>query len=134
MSGKAASMPMGRPCRSRRQGLWRLLILLVILFIIGCYVSPVRSYIERSRQIESERAMTEALRIEHESLVRERDSLQDRQYLEQIARQDLGLVKPGEQSYVVKDLDSEARSASEPAVAEPPAAAAAAPDLLPLIP
>lgn len=134
MSGRAASLMVSRPRRVRRQGLWRLLILLFILFIVGCYVSPVRSYIDRSRQIENERSLTAELRAEHESLLSERESLQDQQYLEQVARQDLGLVKPGEQSYVVKDLDGDNPPTTDPVIAEPPPAAAPAVDLTPLLP
>lgn len=117
MSGKTASLSLGGSRVVRRQGLWRLLILLFIIFIIGCYISPVRSFIERSGQIESERAMTEQLRSEHDNLMIEKESLQDDLYVEQVAREDLGLVKPGEQSYVVKDFDGGQPPATDPLVA-----------------
>lgn len=118
MPGKAASLSIGGARRVRRQGVWRLLILLFIIFIIGCYISPVRSYIERSRQIENERNVTEQLRFENESLIYERESLKDENFVEQVAREDLGLVMPGEQSYVVKDLNSDQDAATDPLVSQ----------------
>lgn len=90
---------------SRRRGLWRLMALIVLLAVIGGYVAPVRTYIERTRQIEEERAVTDSLQVEHDRLLKERDRLNNVVYVEQVARRDLGLVRPGEQPYVVKDLD-----------------------------
>jgi len=79
--------------------------LVVLLAVIGGYVAPVRTYIERTRQIEEERVLTDSLQVEHDRLLKERDRLNNVVYVEQVARKDLGLVRPGEQPYVVKDLD-----------------------------
>jgi len=105
LSGRAATISTRNTSRSRHQGLWRLVILLVMLLILGGYVSPIMKYIDRSEQIESERAATEELRSEFDMLQAEKVHLQRNDYIEQVARRDLGLVRPGEQPYVVKDLD-----------------------------
>jgi len=89
----------------RRRGWWRLVLLIVILVTITGYVSPVRAYISRSEQISVEKAGTGNLRQQHDQLMIEKERLQNQAYVEQVARRDLGLVKPGEQSYVLKDLD-----------------------------
>ena len=89
----------------KRRGWWRLVLLIVILVTIAGYVSPVRSYYERSRQISAEKEITASLTQEHDRLQTEKDRLQNQAYVEQVARKDLGLVKPGEQSYVLKNLD-----------------------------
>lgn len=90
---------------SRRRGLWRLMALVVLLAVIGGYISPVRTFIERSGQIDAEKLATEDLQAEHDRLLRERDRLNNITHVEEVARRDLGLVRPGEQPYVVKDLD-----------------------------
>ncbi len=92
---------------SRRRGWWRLMLLGVILLILGSYISPLRSYLEKSGTIQREQAATEELRREHDRLQQEKESLQDSRYLEQVARKDLGMIKPGEQPYVVKDLNND---------------------------
>ena len=88
----------------KRRGWWRLVLLIVIIVSIVGYVSPVRSYVSRSEQISIEKAGTSSLRQQHEQLQIEKERLQNQTYVEQVARKDLGLVKPGEQSYVLKNL------------------------------
>jgi cell division protein FtsB len=91
---------------ARRPGWWRLMIVGVIILISTLYITPVRAYIEKSRLIQGEQAKTESLRSQRDQLQFEKDSLQNNSYVEQVARRDLGMVKPGEQPYVVKDLNS----------------------------
>lgn len=91
---------------ARRRGWWRLMVLGVIILIFGNYISPVRTYIGKSSAIQSERAGTDELRSQRDMLQKEKDSLQNNNYVEQVARKDLGMVKPGEQPFVVKDLNT----------------------------
>lgn len=107
MFHKEISIPAGIRRSSRRQGLLRLSVISVILLIIGSYVSPIRTYIERSGQIEREQAITAELREKHQGLETEIEKLQRSEYIEQVARRDLGLIRPGEQPYVVKDLGNQ---------------------------
>lgn len=93
---------------SRRRGIWRLALLGVILLTVAGYVSPVRDYIEKSGKISEERAATEALRKQHEELLLEKENLLRNEYVERAARRDLGMVKPGEQPFVVRNLEQEA--------------------------
>lgn len=96
---------------SRRRGIWRLALLGVILLTAAGYVSPVRDYIEKSGKIAEERAATEALRKQHEELLLEKENLLRNEYVERAARRDLGMVKPGEQPFVVRNLEQEAPAA-----------------------
>lgn len=105
MYQKTATLPRVVRTASRRRGLGRLLMVSVILIVLGSYVSPVRSYIERTKLIDQERTITEEISRQHEFLLQEREKLQNNEYIEQVARRDLGLVRPGEQPYVVKVLD-----------------------------
>jgi len=118
LSGRVATVSTRSSGRPRRQGLWRLLILVVMLLILVAYIQPVMKYIDRSSQIESERAATDELRSEFDVLSSEMQHLQSNDYIEQVARRDLGLVKPGEQPYVVKDLDQSATDIEAQTVVE----------------
>lgn len=107
MSQRATAAPSLNGFLARRPGWWRLMIVGVIIFIAACYISPVRAYVEKSRLIQSEQAKTESLRSQRDQLQFEKDSLQSTAYVERVARRDLGMVKPGEQPYVVKDLNAQ---------------------------
>jgi len=91
---------------ARRRGWWRLMVLGIIILILGSYISPVRTYLEKSSAIQREQAVTDELRSQRDMLQKEKDSLQNNNYVEQVARKDLGMVKPGEQAFVVKDLNT----------------------------
>ncbi|MHB8142209.1 MAG: FtsB family cell division protein [Thermoleophilia bacterium] len=89
---------------TRRRGLWRLGMLAVILIIAAGYISPVMAIYSRSNDIKQEQAEASQLQQKHDSLQVERDRLQTNSYVEEVARRDLGLIRPGEQPYVVRDL------------------------------
>lgn len=91
---------------ARRRGWWRLMVLGIIILILGSYISPVRTYLEKSSAIQREQAVTDELRSQRDMLQKEKDRLQNNNYVEQVARKDLGMVKPGEQPFVVKDLNT----------------------------
>ena len=82
------------------------MVLGVIILILGSYISPVRTYLEKSSAIQREQAVTDELRSQRDMLQKEKDSLQNNNYVEQVAHKDLGMVKPGEQPFVVKDLNT----------------------------
>lgn len=118
MYQKTASLPRVVRAASRRRGLGRLVMLGVILAVLGSYVSPVRSYLERTKQIDRERGIKEEISRQHELLLEEREKLQNNEYIEQVARRDLGLIRPGEQPYVVKDLDKGQSATDSDAVSQ----------------
>jgi len=75
---------------------FRLCLLLVLVYF--CYsfynVQGQLSAIEKET-LTSQRQLDEA-RQKNAALLQERDRLNDRRYIEKIAREDLGLVRPGE--------------------------------------
>ncbi|MDO8737334.1 MAG: septum formation initiator family protein [Thermoleophilia bacterium] len=107
MAQRTTAAPRVNGFLARRPGWWRLMIVGVIILIATLYVTPVRAFVEKSRLIQSEKTKTESLRSQRDKLQFEKDSLQNNSYVEQVARRDLGMVKPGEQPYVVKDLNTE---------------------------
>lgn len=106
MYKRATAAPRTVGFLARRRGWWRLMVLGVIILILGSYISPVRTYLEKSSAIQREQAVTDELRSQRDMLQKEKDSLQNNNYVEQVARKDLGMVKPGEQPFVVKDLNT----------------------------
>lgn len=116
---RTASAPRLVRTAFRRKGLWRLAFLVVALVIFASYVSPVRTYLERAMQVEQESVVTSQLRRQHEQLIQEWDQLQNNGYIEEVARRDLGLVRVGEQAFVVKELDKgEAAPGDPPDIAQ----------------
>ena len=111
---RTVSVPRLAQTASRRKGLWRLAFLAIALVIFASYVAPVRTYLERARQVEQESVITSQLRQQHDQLAQERDQLQNNGYVEEVARRDLGLVRAGEQPFVVKDLNQGGEAVSSP--------------------
>ena len=91
----------------RRPGIFRLVLLLIILFAIIGYISPVKDYVEKSRLIANESNATAALKEQHNQLLIEKERLLNNEYVERIARKDLGMVRPGEEPFVVRDLEKD---------------------------
>ena len=84
----------------RRTGLMTKLLILVLLAAIGYQLYGLRAQVEKA-QAEKERyaAQVEALRQENETLTADIAEGATQEKMEQIARDELGLVTPGE--YVV---------------------------------
>ncbi len=116
---RTAAIPRATSLASRRRGIWRLVFLLIILAIIGSYISPVRDYVDRTKSINEEQSTTNKLQEQHDELQVEKERLGTNAYVEEVARRDLGLVRSGEQPYVVKDLSKNApKTPPQPAAPE----------------
>ena len=81
----------------RRTGLMTKLLILVVLAAIGYQLYGLRAQVEKA-QAEKERyaAQVEALRQENETLTADIAEGATQEKMEQIARDELGLVTPGE--------------------------------------
>jgi cell division protein FtsB len=78
--------------------------LLVLLFLVAlAYVGPARSLLSTWHESSAKRAQLQQLQREHEGLLRRARELRDPQTVQAEARR-LGMVKPGERSYVVTGL------------------------------
>ena len=77
---------------------------LVALLLVGAaylFVFPARTYLAQKHQIALQERTISVLRTENTKLSGEKKALQDSSTIEQLARQDYGLVKPGQQAYMV---------------------------------
>ncbi len=79
-----------------------MVLLLVGLAIVLAGVFPFRQLIAQERLVANTEAQLEALISENEALQAEIDAVQTPSELERIAREEYGMVRPGETSYVVE--------------------------------
>jgi cell division protein FtsB len=84
-----------------RKALKIALALLVLGGATYLFAFPARTYWAQERSIAIEQREASALRAEDQKLAAESASLQTNATIEQIARQDYGLVEPGQQAFTV---------------------------------
>jgi cell division protein FtsL len=93
--------------RQRRSGDHRgltrrgLVLALIAFALTAMTIYPLRQFVTQQRRIEQLQAKQEALDVEIARLEAERARLEDPEYVEQLAREDLQMAKPGEESYVM---------------------------------
>ena len=88
--------------KRRRPGAIVVVLLLVGLAIVLAGVFPFRQLIAQQRLVDNTEAKLGALVAENEALQAEIDAVASPAQLERIAREQYGLVRPGETSYVVE--------------------------------
>jgi cell division protein FtsB len=81
----------------------RVALLVVLLGMLFLYVGPARSYWSTVQEAKQRRGDVARLKHENARLRARRDALRHPAALEREARR-LGMVRPGERSYVVKHL------------------------------
>ena len=112
-AGSAARRSQARPpaatalgaaaLRVRWDRVGRVALLLLLVGVALAYVGPARSLLSTWRQSGEKQAQVQALEREHEALLRRARELRDPRTVQAEARR-LGMVKPGERSYVVRGL------------------------------
>ncbi len=95
-----------RQARSRR-GPVIAVLLLVALAITLAGIFPFRQMIAQQRRVDNTEAKLEALLTENTRLEQEKASLESASDLERIAREQYGLVRPGETGYTIDPPDPE---------------------------
>lgn len=116
MTARTATVSRTMISTARRRGLLRLALLAILIFIGIAYVAPAYNFYTRNGEISRERDINKELTERNQQLALEKQKLLDGSQVEAVAREDLGLVKPGEQPYIVKDIEEqEAVTVAEPA-------------------
>jgi cell division protein FtsB len=95
-----------RRARSRR-GPVIAVLLLVALAITLAGIFPFRQMIAQQRRVENTEAKLETLLAENARLEQEKVSLESATDLERIAREQYGLVRPGETGYTIDPPEPE---------------------------
>jgi hypothetical protein len=76
-----------------------LLIAVVVGGILFLFVFPGRTWLEQGKAISKAQHQVQVLSQENQDLAKRSSQLQSSAYVEQIARQEYGLIMPGEQAY-----------------------------------
>jgi cell division protein FtsB len=97
-----------------------LLLFLVLFALAVAAVYPLREYVAQHNRIVALQAKQRALQAENDRLAREQDRLRDPAYVEQLAKRDFHLVRPGEQAWQLSGTPPAAAAAA--AAAPPPRA------------
>jgi cell division protein FtsB len=98
---------------------WAVKIALAVLVIGGAmylFIFPARTYLAQKQDIAVQEHTIAALQAEDSKLASESHALQGAPTIEKIARQEYGLVKPGQQAFMVVP----ARTKPAPAPPPPP--------------
>lgn len=97
----AARRPKSPGVRRRRSVLVTLLAGLLLLGFLFVFVYPTRTYLKQREQIQASQQRLSVLQRETASLERDTRSLDGDAEIERIAREQYGLVRPGETPYVL---------------------------------
>lgn len=89
--------------RVRWDRVGRTALLLVLFAVALAYVGPARSLLSTWHDSNAKQAQLRQLQQEHDALLRRARELRDTRTVQAEARR-LGMVKPGERSYVVREL------------------------------
>jgi cell division protein FtsB len=81
----------------------RVALLVLLVGVALAYVGPARSLVSTWRDSNAKQAQLQTLQSEHDALLRRARELRDPRTVQAEARR-LGMVKPGERSYVVRNL------------------------------
>ena len=88
------------------------LALAVLLVVAYLFAVPAHTYLDQKSAVALERKTISVLHHENANLSAEARDLNNDATIEQIARQDYGLVKPGQQAFMV--VPSKAPAAARP--------------------
>lgn len=89
------------------------LLILIVAVLLAMASAPVRQALEQQGRIRRQEEKLEALEKENARLEHRLERLKDPLYLERLAREELGLVRPGEVSYVVVPAPAPTQTATE---------------------
>lgn len=89
--------------RVRWDRVGRVALLVLLAGVALAYVGPARSLLDTWRDANAKQAQVQALERQHDALARRARALRDPRTVESEARR-LGMVRPGERSYVVRGL------------------------------
>jgi cell division protein FtsB len=111
----AAQHPPGNARASALRLTRRGLLLILLLFgLTAMSVYPLRQYVAQHQRVEQLAAKQRALDAEVARLERERERLDDPEYVEQLAREELYMARPGEQAWVLTGEQPSAKPTPAP--------------------
>lgn len=82
-----------------------IILVLSVIFLIG-FINQARTMHRLKQEKKSQEAILEKSKAKNESLQDENDMVQTGEYVEQLAREKLNMLKPGESTIVDKENNS----------------------------
>lgn len=76
-------------------------LLAIMIGVLALSVAPAQMYFEQTAELARFEQQADALERRNEALADRAEQLRDHAFLERLARQCLGMVKPGEVAFVV---------------------------------
>jgi cell division protein FtsB len=76
-------------------------LLAIMIGVLALSVAPAQMYFEQKEELARAEQQAAALERRNEALAARAEQLRDHAFLERLARQCLGMVKPGETAFVV---------------------------------
>ena len=76
-------------------------LLLIALAVMLLAIAPFRGYLEERGELKDLRDQATVLERQNQTLQERVDQLSDATFLERVARECMGMVKPGETAFVV---------------------------------
>jgi cell division protein FtsB len=93
--------------KAARRLILPLLFAVVIVGVIFVAVYPAQTYMRQQEDLDAKRTSLEQLRIHNDELEERAEALQDPAALELMAREQYGLVNPGEEAYGIIPADEQ---------------------------
>jgi cell division protein FtsL len=101
MSARSGTVTRTRSIGGRAKPTARAALLVVVVMILGlAFVYPARQYLGERAQIADLRQQAHALEVQNGALQHRVAELHDPAYLERLARECLGMIKPGDIAFV----------------------------------
>lgn len=102
-----------KPTPRAHRAVWPLLVSIAVVGVLFLFVFPGRTYLQQRRSLAAAQSRLGVLRSENKGLEDRAAKLQTDAEVERLAREQYGLVKPGEEAYAI--LPSPAPPAPPPA-------------------
>lgn len=117
---RPAARPPSPPVARRRRIVVRLMLALVIaVALLFVFVFPARTLLDQRQETQNARDVLRLLRAQNAQLEGEKQRLQDDAEVERIAREQYGLVRPGETPYVAVEGTTTTTTVPPPAPTSP---------------
>jgi cell division protein FtsB len=79
------------------------IIAIIGTIMYGLYLDPTKTWMKQDKEMGALDKRIEDVEKLNQALTKEQEELMSDEYIEQKAREELGLIKPGEEAYVVVD-------------------------------
>ena len=84
-----------------RRAVWPFLVSVAVVGVLFLLVFPARTYLAQRRSLAAVETKVQVLTTQNKALTQRANDLQQPAEIERLAREQYGLVKPGEEAYAI---------------------------------